>query len=108
MKIKKILSLVLAIALVASLAACSGSTKMTMGTGGATGTYYGYGGVLGQYIKNNAGIDVVVVSTDGSKANIQGIQVGDYSLGTVNKDRDIALVTNPYYFLDWIDYSENI
>ena len=86
MKIKKILSLVLAIALVASLAACSGSTKMTMGTGGATGTYYGYGGVLGQYIKNNAGIDVVVVSTDGSKANIQGIDAGDYQLGTVQSD----------------------
>ena len=86
MKIKKILSLVLAIALVASLAACSGSARMNMGTGGATGTYYGYGGVLGQYIKNNAGIDVVVVSTDGSKANIQGIDAGDYQLGTVQSD----------------------
>jgi TRAP transporter TAXI family solute receptor len=59
---------------------------MTMGTGGTTGTYYGYGGVLGQYIKNNAGIDVNVVSTDGSKANIQGIDAGDYQLGTVQSD----------------------
>ena len=70
------------------LAACGGasSTKMTMGTGGTSGTYYGYGGVLGQYIKNNAGIDVTVVSTDGSKANIQGVDAGNYQLGTVQSD----------------------
>lgn len=97
---KKLLSTVLAAVLALSLVACGGaaetstesasevksSTKMTMGTGGTSGTYYGYGGVLGQYIKNNAGIDVVVVSTDGSKANIQGIDAGDYQLGTVQSD----------------------
>ena len=90
---KKLLSLLLATLMVLSLVACGGSTtetekasKMTMGTGGTSGTYYGYGGVLGQYIKNNAGIDVVVVSTDGSKANIQGIDAGDYQLGTVQSD----------------------
>lgn len=59
---------------------------MIMGTGGTTGTYYAFGGVLGQYIKNNAGINVTVVSTDGSKANIQGIDAGDYQLGTVQSD----------------------
>ena len=59
---------------------------MNMGTGGSAGTYYGYGGVLGQYIKNKAGIDVTVVATDGSKANIQGIAAGDYQLGTVQSD----------------------
>ena len=59
---------------------------MTMGTGGTSGTYYGYGGVLGQYIKNNAGIGVTVVSTDGSKANIQGMDAGNYQLGTVQSD----------------------
>lgn len=85
---KKIISLALTLMMVLSLAACGGAstTKMTMGTGGTSGTYYGYGGVLGQYIKNNAGIDVTVVSTDGSKANIQGIAAGDYQLGTVQSD----------------------
>ena len=84
---KKIISIVLVVALAVMLVACGASTsKMTMGTGGTTGTYYGYGGVLGQYIKNNAGIDVTVVSTDGSKANIQGIDAGDYQLGTVQSD----------------------
>lgn len=87
-KMKKLFTLALAAALTLSLAACGGAstTKMTMGTGGSAGTYYGYGGVLGQYIRNKAGIDVKVVATDGSKANIQGIAAGDYQLGTVQSD----------------------
>ena len=85
---KKLIALVLATVMALSLVACGGAagSKMTMGTGGTQGTYYGYGGVLGQYIKNNAGIDVTVVSTDGSKANIQGIDAGNYQLGTVQSD----------------------
>lgn len=84
---KKIISLVLALVLVFAFASCSSTgTKMTMGTGGTAGTYYGYGGVLGQYITNKADINVTVVSTDGSKANIQGIDAGDYQLGTVQSD----------------------
>ena len=66
--------------------AAKASTKMTMGTGGSAGTYYAYGTILGRYMKEKANVDVTVVSTDGSKANIQGIQVGDYSLGTVQSD----------------------
>ena len=87
MKMKKLITAVLALAIVLTLAACSaGSAKMTMGTGGTSGTYYAFGGVLGQYIKNNANIYVTVVSTDGSKANIQGIDAGDYQLATVQSD----------------------
>ncbi len=90
MKMRKLLSVVLALTLVMTLAACggaaAGASKMTMGTGGTAGTYYAFGGVLGQYIKNNAGIDVTVVSTDGSKANIESIDAGDYQLGTVQSD----------------------
>ena len=80
---KKIISITLALVMVFALVACNGGagSKMTMGTGGTAGTYYGYGGVLAQYIKNNAGISVTVVSTDGSKANIQGIDAGNYQLG---------------------------
>ncbi len=84
---KKLISIVLCLALALALVACGGaSTKMTMGTGGTSGTYYAFGGVLGQYIKNHAGIDVTVVSTDGSKANIQGVAAGDYQLATVQSD----------------------
>ena len=84
---KKMIAIVLVLAVALSLVACGGgASKMTMGTGGTSGTYYAYGGVLGQYIKNHADIDVVVVSTDGSKANIQGVDAGDYQLGTVQSD----------------------
>ena len=89
MKMKRFVSLVLVLTLALALAACSGdgaATKMTMGTGGTTGTYYAFGGVLGQYITNQGGITVNVVSTDGSKANIQGIHAGDYQLATVQSD----------------------
>ena len=90
MKMKKMLSIAMAAVMAVSLlAGCGGSgsaTKMTMGTGGTAGTYYAFGGVLGQYIKNKAGIDVNVVSTDGSKANIESIASGDYQLGTVQSD----------------------
>ncbi len=95
---KRIISILLAIAMLFTFAACGatdtgseaevqkGATSMTMGTGSPTGTYYAYGGVLGQYIKNNAGISVNAVSTGGSKDNIQGIDVNDYQLGTVQSD----------------------
>lgn len=88
MKMKKIIALTLSALLLLALAACgtSGSTRMTMGTGSPTGTYYAFGGVLGQYMKNYAGTDVTVVSSDGSKANIESIDAGDYQLGLVQSD----------------------
>ena len=91
---KKFISMALVVVLAFALVACGGATgtKMTMGTGGTAGTYYGYGGVLGQYITNNAGVNVTVVSTDGSKANIQGIDAGDYQLGTVQSDVSLMKV----------------
>ncbi len=82
---KRIFSILLVVAMLLSLVACGGSS-MSMGTGSSTGTYYSYGGVLSQYMTNNAGIDVVPVSTGGSKSNIQGIDIGDYQLGTVQSD----------------------
>ncbi|MBQ8600528.1 MAG: TAXI family TRAP transporter solute-binding subunit [Clostridia bacterium] len=82
---KRFLAIVMVLILALSLVSCGGNA-MTMGTGGTSGTYYGYGSVLGQYIKNNAGIDVTAVATEGSKANIQGIDVGNYQLATVQSD----------------------
>ena len=88
MKMKKVLCVVLVLVLALAMTACGSgaAAKMTMGTGGTSGTYYAFGGVLGQYIKNDAGIDVTVVSTDGSKANIESIDHGDYQLATVQSD----------------------
>lgn len=84
---KRVFSILLVLAMVFSLAACSGgATTMTMGTGSPTGTYYAYGGIVSRYITENAGITANAVSTGGSKDNIQGIDLGDYQLGTVQSD----------------------
>jgi len=83
---KKILAAaILALVLVLGLVSCGG-TKLTMGTGGTGGTYYQFGAILGQYVEKNTDAGCVAVSTDGSKANIQGIAAGDYQLGTVQSD----------------------
>ena len=83
---KKIISLALLLVMLLTLASCAGTSTMTMGTGGTAGTYYAFGGILGTQIKNASGINVNVVSTDGSKANILGIHSGNYQLGTVQSD----------------------
>ena len=83
---KRIISVLLILVMAFSLMSCKGATTMTMGTGSPTGTYYSYGGVVGQYVTNETGITVNAVSTGGSKDNIQGIDSGDYQLGTVQSD----------------------
>ncbi len=83
---KKILTIALIITALLQLTACGGADRLMMGTGGTAGTYYAYGGVLAQYIKNYADVKVTAVSTGGSKVNIQSIQDGDYQLGTVQSD----------------------
>ncbi len=60
--------------------------RMMFGTGGTAGTYYSYGGVLAQYMKNYANVRVTAVSTGGSKVNIQSIQDGDFQLGFTQSD----------------------
>lgn len=93
---KKILAIVLVLAMALTFVACGNTdtsstpaakkTSMTMGTGSPTGTYYAYGGVISQYIQNNTNITAKPVSTGGSKDNIQGVDIGDYQLGTVQSD----------------------
>ncbi len=83
----RILSFFMAAVMALLLAGCSGGqTRMMFGTGGTAGTYYSYGGVLAQYMKNYADVRVTAVSTGGSKANIQSIQDGDFQLGFTQTD----------------------
>ena len=83
---KRILTMALVVVMALfALCSCGGAT-MTMGTGGSAGTYYAFGGALGTQIKNSTGINVNVVTSDGSKANILGIDTGDFQLGTVQSD----------------------
>lgn len=99
---KKILALVLALSL--ALTACgapatppagdSGAApdagkevKLDFGTGGSSGTYYAYGGILSNVLTNKVdGVSVTVQSTGASKANIIGIADGDIDMGIVQND----------------------
>ena len=99
---RKLIAILLAALLVLALAACGGNgggnttnptaapapagEKLTMGTGGESGTYYAFGGVLANYIGQNSDLSINVVSTGGTAANITGIHNGLYDLATVQSD----------------------
>jgi len=62
------------------------ASKLTFGTGGEAGTYYGFGGVLSSYVSNNTDYSVTAVTSGGSKANIEDLTAGDVQLGFVQSD----------------------
>jgi hypothetical protein len=110
---KKIIALVMALCMVLALCACGSSTtaattttttdaaatdapaadtastvsdSLTFVTGGETGTYYGFGSVIAQYVSANSGLSVTAVTGNGSKANVEDMDAGDYQLGFCQSD----------------------
>ncbi len=108
---KKFLSLLLALVFVLSLAACggtdgsttddsttddsttddtsggdSGSTELVFTTGGETGTYYAFGGVIAQDVTANTDYSVTNISSGGSKANVLLLDSGDADLAFCQSD----------------------
>ena len=77
--------LLMVVSTVCILSGC-GKQRMMMGTGGTSGTYYAFGGVLAQYMKNYTDYSVTAVSTAASKANIQSIGDNDYQMGFTQSD----------------------
>ena len=67
---RAVVSILLVVCMLA-LSGCGGQ-RMMMGTGGTAGTYYAFGGVLAQYMKNYTGYSV----TDGS---VYGCFKGKYT-----------------------------
>jgi len=59
---------------------------LTFGTGGESGTYYAFGGVLSSYVSNNNDFTVTAVTSGGSKANIEDMAAGNVQLGFVQSD----------------------
>ena len=61
--------------------------KLTMGTGGTTGTYYAFGGVIANVINSkDVGVNINVQSTGASKANIYLVNDGEADLAIVQND----------------------
>lgn len=83
---KKTIALALAVILaVGMLAGCSGS-KLTLATGGTTGTYYSYGSTIATVLSDEADMKINVTSTGASKANIQLVQDGEADIAIVQND----------------------
>ena len=85
---KKYLSLILALVMMASvLAGCGGKkSELTFTTGSETGTYYGFGTVLAGQISDDTDTTVTAIVGKGSKANIELMDVGDAQMGLVQSD----------------------
>ncbi len=81
---KKIISLV--IALVLALGCTAALADLQFGTGGESGTYYGYGTVLAQYISDNTDVKITAVSSGGSAVNIDDLESDTRQLGFVQND----------------------
>ena len=60
--------------------------NLTFGTGSDTGTYYGFGSVLANYVSGNNDFTVTAVSSGGSKANIEDLDANDVQLGFAQSD----------------------
>ena len=71
---KKVIALVLALVMVFALCACGSSSgdsdspaastvSLNVGTGGESGTYYGYTGILGTVIGQKTNVKLTVVAT---------------------------------------------
>lgn len=89
---KKITSFLLIICMFFILNACKASNlgvkKVVIATGGTSGTYYGFSGVIAQRLneKLKDKLKLNVVSTGASKANIQMVDIGEADIAIVQND----------------------
>ena len=93
---KKILALALALCMVLALGVTAfaddavapkdGGSKLVFTTGGEAGTYYGFGSVIAQKVSEATSTTVTAITSGGSKANIDAIDMGDAQLGFSQSD----------------------
>ena len=62
------------------------SRALSFGTGGDTGTYYAFGGVLSSYVSNNTGVTMTALTSGGSQANIEDLSGDNVQLAFVQSD----------------------
>ena len=95
--LSKILSLLLIAVMIFTFAACGsndnsgdaeGPVSLSIATGGTSGTYYGYCGIIAQVFNQELGdtMNLSAVSTGASMANIQQMQVGASQIAIVQND----------------------
>ena len=75
-------------------------------TGGETGTYYAFGGVIAQDVSANTPTTVTAISSDGSKANVLLLKSGDAQLGFCQSDVMAYAYNGTSTFADTGAYTE--
>jgi len=93
---KKLLALALALCMLLALGAVAsaddalapkdGGSKLTFSTGGEAGTYYGFGSVIAQQVSAKTSTNVTAITSGGSAANIDALDMGDAQLGFSQSD----------------------
>ena len=88
---KKIFCLSLSIMMIMSLFACGSSSsvkKITLASGGTSGTYYGFSGALATRLNEvlNNDMKISVISTGASKANVQMVDSNDAQIAILQND----------------------
>lgn len=97
---KRTIALALTLVFVFALAACSGGSggsaagagsgaaALKMATGGTSGTYYGFSGVVAQVFNEQLKdtLNITVESTGASKANVQLVDAGESQIAIIQND----------------------
>jgi len=86
---KKILALLMALAMFTALVACGAqpqTTRLTMVTGGESGTYFAFGGALANvFTEKIDGLEITAVTSGASAANCRSLN---------NKEAELAIMQN--------------
>jgi hypothetical protein len=97
-QMKKTLAILMSVFMIMALAACGGGgassdggdgpVSLNMATGGTSGTYYGFCGVVAQVLNENLAdqLNITVESTGASAANIDLIDTGGDQIAIVQND----------------------
>ena len=93
---------VMIFALVGTSAFAAGATKISYATGGTSGTYYGFSGVIANVLneKLKDTLNLKVESTGASKANIQLLDAGEADIAIVQNDVMYYAYTGTDLFAD--------
>ena len=105
-KFKKALSLLLVLCMSISIFACgAGVKKITLATGGTSGTYYGFSGVVAQRLNEvlKDKMKFNVVSSGASKANVQMIAAKEAQIAIIQND----VMTYAYNKTDMFENDSN-
>ena len=106
---KKIISIVLVLTMVLALGAAAafadapapkdgGSKDLKFTTGGPAGTYFAFGGVMAQKVSEVTSSNITAITSGGSSANIDALDMGDAQLAFSQSDVLYAAYTGQRTF----------